>query len=81
VSSAKHSGLELVRRQPRKAKLATNSDCAKLDFKPWKRERRFEQVLSGKQAQSLSARVAYATMLQSRKKLIGVRSTMTMSTR
>jgi hypothetical protein len=36
VSRVRRSGLELVRRKPRKGKLASERDYARMKFKPWK---------------------------------------------
>jgi hypothetical protein len=75
VSAVKHSGYELVRRGPRKGKLATYRDLAAMDFKAWKRPRGMKpgQLIPSDtdfQRCGVSARLAYAIMLRTRDELI-----------
>jgi hypothetical protein len=69
------SGLELVPTKKTRGKLATMSDYAKAEFKPWKREPGMgkDELLPSDEALTsfgVSCRIAYAIMLRSREELI-----------
>jgi hypothetical protein len=67
VGQAQRLGVDPTNKTTRQTRHGEN--LAKLDWKPWKRD---SDALSGKMMHELgvSARLAYATMLQSRAKLI-----------
>jgi hypothetical protein len=75
IRSVRRSGLELIPERKRRGKLATAKDLAKVDWKPWKSD---PDAISGEMMHKLgvSARLAYATVLQSRAKLIEMHKTM-----
>lgn len=75
MSRVRRSGL--VRRKPRKGKLASEQDYARMKFKQWKRDPKLERALSGDRVNQwgIAARLAYGTMLQSRTDLIKMHST------
>lgn len=77
VSSVKQSGFELVPKRKPAGKLATVEDLAKVDFKPWKREKgmkKGELIPSDRQLVDcgVAARLAYAVMLMPRAGLIAM---------
>jgi hypothetical protein len=75
ISTIQDSGYELVAKRKQKAKLATARDYRNLDCEPWKRSptlepgkllpRRIDWDQTG-----ITARMAYAAMLQTRAQLI-----------
>jgi hypothetical protein len=72
----RHSGFELVAKRPRKGKLATEADIAKLDWKPWKQPRDGKLIPSDLDFArcGVPARMAFAVMLRTRDDLIGSHS-------
>jgi hypothetical protein len=75
VSKVKQSGFELVPKRKPRGNLATERDYAKIDWKPWKREKGMKKGELLPNAGSFErcyvpARFAFATMLMERKNLI-----------
>jgi hypothetical protein len=72
VWSAHESGLELVPKRPRKGKLASAHDYAKVDFKPWRKSKTLLPTDNTMNQACISARLAYATMCKSKTDLIDI---------
>mgnify|MGYP003395750613 FL=1 len=74
VSAVKLSGFELVRKQPRNGKLASERGLAKLDWTPWvaEEEGRLQPSDTALMNCGVPARFAYATLLKSRAELIAM---------
>jgi hypothetical protein len=77
ISSIKRSGFELVQKRKSSGKRATMSDYAKINFEPWVRDPDMhpnalipaDDVLTNC---GVPARLAYATMLQTKEHLAGM---------
>ena len=77
ISKVERIGYELVKTRKRAAKPATMRDYAKIDFEPWKDERRkpgekFPPTPETLDNCGVSARLAYVTMLRTKDELIGM---------